>query len=246
MARKQAKSHRFFGSRTSRSVTSDLPSGGSQGSFKASVDVPSITMPANPDRKLLSMIFHRSNNTSSSDPLATETTDNSIGSQVNAAQQAMDGMKSIPQALQTTIGLVGEADAAVMSIQNITAILRPLKLFNSFVTNLSNVHPYVQFALGILTAASQLLIDQANLESAVFGLLNTVKDVYEFLMEKDTLENIDSMKETLRKISQEMSATALFVIKYCKKTELFGTNRGPRRFRPADRRPWPRQRIWAT
>ncbi|KIK15540.1 hypothetical protein PISMIDRAFT_320776, partial [Pisolithus microcarpus 441] len=85
------------------------------------------------------------------------------------------------------------------------------------VTSLSNVHPYVQFALGILTAASQLLIDQANLDSEVFGLLNTVKDLYEFLMEKDTLENIDSMKETLRKISQEMSATALFVVKYCRK-----------------------------
>ncbi|KIK17764.1 hypothetical protein PISMIDRAFT_14851 [Pisolithus microcarpus 441] len=36
-------------------------------------------------------------------------------------------------------------------------------------------------------------------------------------MEKDTLENIDSMQETLRKISQEMSATALFVVKYCQK-----------------------------
>ncbi|KIK17096.1 hypothetical protein PISMIDRAFT_15367 [Pisolithus microcarpus 441] len=129
----------------------------------------------------------------------------------------MDDMKSIPQALQTTIGLVGQADAAVTTIQNIETILQPLKLFNSFVTSLSNVHPYVQFALGILTAASQLLIDQANLDSEVFGLLNTVKDLYEFLMEKDILENIDSMKETLRKISQEMSATALFVVKYCQK-----------------------------
>ncbi|KIN93504.1 hypothetical protein M404DRAFT_1008886, partial [Pisolithus tinctorius Marx 270] len=82
------------------------------------------------------------------------------------------------------------------------------------------VHPYVQFALGILTAASQLLINQANLDNEVFGLLNTVKDLYEFLMEKDTIENMDSMKETFGRISQEMSAAALFVIKYCKKKNI--------------------------
>ncbi|KAI6098068.1 hypothetical protein EDD16DRAFT_1664665, partial [Pisolithus croceorrhizus] len=99
-------------------------------------------------------------------------------------------------------------------------MLWSLKLFNSFVTTLLNVHPYVQFVLGILTATSQLLIDQANLDDEVFGLLNTVKDVYEFLMEKDTMKNIDSMKETICKISQEMSATALFIIKYSKKQNI--------------------------
>ncbi|KIK20557.1 hypothetical protein PISMIDRAFT_682251, partial [Pisolithus microcarpus 441] len=77
-------------------------------------------------------LFHRSNNTRSG-PLATETTDNSIGSQLNAAQQAMKDMKSIPLAFQTTIGLVGQADAAVTTIQNMETILQPLKLFNSVV-----------------------------------------------------------------------------------------------------------------
>ncbi|KIK17889.1 hypothetical protein PISMIDRAFT_211314, partial [Pisolithus microcarpus 441] len=223
MARKQAKSHRIFGSRTSRNPTPNHPSEQSQGPSQPSADVPSIPASANTDRKLLSRmgrLFHRRKQTRS-DPPETEITDAIVGSQVNAAQQAMDDLKPIPKVFQTPIGLVGRADAAVTMIQTADSILQPLKLFNSFVRTVSNVHPYVQFALVILTASSQLLIDQANLDSEVFGLLNTVKDVYEFLMEKDTIEHIDSMKGTLSKISQEMSATAPFVVKYCKKQNFF-------------------------
>ncbi|KAI6137506.1 hypothetical protein EDD17DRAFT_1747892 [Pisolithus thermaeus] len=121
------------------------------------------------------------------------------------------------QGLQTAAGLVGQANSAMASIQNIEAILQPLRLFNSFVTTLSNVHPYVQFALGILTGASQLLINQAKLDNEVSGLLNTIKDVYEFLMEEDTIAKIDIMKETLGKISQEIKDAAEFVIKYTQK-----------------------------
>ncbi|KIO00159.1 hypothetical protein M404DRAFT_770902, partial [Pisolithus tinctorius Marx 270] len=221
MARKQMKKHRLFSSERPSSAATDLPS--SQGASHPSADASSMAGPsANTPRNLFSRmghLFHRSNQTRS-EPPTTETTDDRIGSQVNVAQQAMVDMKPIPQVLQMAVGLVGQADTAVTRIQSIEAILQPLKLFNSLVTTLSNVHPYVQFALGILTAASQLLINQANLDNEVFGLLNTVKDLYEFLMEKDTIENMDGMKETLRRISQEMSAAALFVVKYCKKKNI--------------------------
>ncbi|KIO10425.1 hypothetical protein M404DRAFT_995614, partial [Pisolithus tinctorius Marx 270] len=220
MARKQLRKHRLFSSERPSSTAPNIPS---EGASRPSADAPSVAGPsAKTSRKLFSRmghLFHRSNQTRS-EPLTTETTDTRIGSQVNDAQQAMVEMRPISQVLQTAVGLVGQADTAVTQIQSIQTILQPLKLFNSFVTTLSNVHPYVQFALGILTTASQLLINQANMDNEVFGLLNTVKDLYEFLMEKDTIENMDSMKETLRRISQEMSAAALFVIKYCKKKNI--------------------------
>ncbi|KIK11844.1 hypothetical protein PISMIDRAFT_19183 [Pisolithus microcarpus 441] len=126
----------------------------------------------------------------------------------------MDGLNPIPPALQAAVGLVGQADTAMTSIQNIEAILQPLKLFNSFITTLLNVHPYVQLALGILTGVSQLLINQANLDNEMFGLLTTVKDVYKFLMEKDTCANFDSMQEMLQKISREIKDVVEFIIKY--------------------------------
>ncbi|KIN98754.1 hypothetical protein M404DRAFT_827906, partial [Pisolithus tinctorius Marx 270] len=221
MARKQLKKHRLFSSERPSSTAPNIPS--SEGTSHPSADAPSVAGPsADTPRKLFSRmghLFHRSNQTRS-EPPATETTDTRIGSQINVAQQAMVEMKHMPQPLQTAVGLIGQANTAMTTIQSIEAILQPLKVFNFFVTTLSNVHPYVQFALGILTAASQLLINQANLDNEVFGLLNTIKDLYEFLMEKDTIENVDSMKETLRKISQEMSATALFVVKYCKKKNI--------------------------
>ncbi|KIO00883.1 hypothetical protein M404DRAFT_29274 [Pisolithus tinctorius Marx 270] len=221
VAHKQLKKHRLFSSERPSSAAPDLPS--SQGASYPSADASSMAGPsANTPRNLFSRmehLFHRSNQTRSEPPTA-ETTDNRIGSQVNVAQQAMVDMKPIPQVLKTAVGLVGQADAAVMRVQSIEAILQPLKLFNSLATTPSNVHPYVQFALGILADASQLLINQADLDNEVFGLLNTVKDLYEFLMEKDIIENMDSMNETLWRISQEMSAAALFAIEYCKKKNI--------------------------
>ncbi|KIO13850.1 hypothetical protein M404DRAFT_446967 [Pisolithus tinctorius Marx 270] len=158
MARKQFKKHRLFSSERSSSSAPNPPS--SQGASRPSADVSSVAGPsANTSRKLFSRmghLFHRSSQTPSETPTA-ETADTIIGSQVNVAQQAMVEMKPIPQVWQTAAGLVGQADTAVTTIQSIEAILQPLKLFNSFVTTLSNVHPYVQFALGILTAASQVL-----------------------------------------------------------------------------------------
>ncbi|KAI5993866.1 hypothetical protein EDD15DRAFT_2196325 [Pisolithus albus] len=183
---------------------------------------PSIDAPAKPPRKLLCNIFRRSHQTRVEGP-ATKMADARPGEQVEAAKQAIDELNPIPPALQAAVGLVGQADTAMANIQNIEAILQPLKLFNSFVTNLSNVHPYVSLALGILTGVSQLLINQANLDNEVFGLLGTIKDVYEFLMEKDTHANFESMQETLRKISREVKDAAEFIVKYTKKKNFGGT-----------------------
>ncbi|KAI5984057.1 hypothetical protein EDD15DRAFT_2375614 [Pisolithus albus] len=135
-------------------------------------EAPSSTdTPANTPRNLLSNIFCRSHRTRVEGP-TTKVADASPGEQVEAAKQAMDGLNPIDPVLQVAVGLVGQADTVMTSIQNIEAILQPLKLFNSFVTTLSNVtnlsfpacmfdistqvHPYVQLALGILTGASQV------------------------------------------------------------------------------------------
>ncbi|KAI6158930.1 hypothetical protein EDD17DRAFT_1899110, partial [Pisolithus thermaeus] len=177
---------------------------------------PSTEVPANLPRKPLTNIFRRSHQTQSEHP-ATKTADATPGEQVDAAQKALHEFQPIPSALQAAAGAVGQADTAMTSIQNIEAILKPLKSFNSFVTSLSNVHPYVQFALGILTGACQLLINQAKLDNEVSDLLYTIKDVYKFLMEEVTVAEIDIMKETLGKISQEIKGAAEFIIKYTKK-----------------------------
>ncbi|KIO05784.1 hypothetical protein M404DRAFT_25077 [Pisolithus tinctorius Marx 270] len=138
-----------------------------------------------------------------------------IGSEVDAAQQALDGMTSIPGKGQTATELVAQADIAVASIQNFSnTYLQPLKTFNSVVTTIAQIHPYAQIALGILTAAAQSLINQADLDNEVSNLLDTVRKVYEFLLADDTIQNIDSMKATLGKIAQVISDAARFIKNY--------------------------------
>ncbi|KAI6151174.1 hypothetical protein BKA82DRAFT_3122966 [Pisolithus tinctorius] len=78
-----------------------------------------------------------------------------VGSQGDAAQQALDCM--------TPISCVGEMAVDVerghSTTANIRAIsdtnLQTLRIFNSVVITITNVHPYTQIALGMLTSASQ-------------------------------------------------------------------------------------------
>ncbi|KIN94536.1 hypothetical protein M404DRAFT_168052, partial [Pisolithus tinctorius Marx 270] len=73
-------------------------------------------------------------------------------------------------------------------------------------------HPYAQIALGILTAASQV----SNLDKAVSDLLKMIRGVYEFLAEEDTINNIDSMKDTLAKIAGVICNAVQFIKDYSK------------------------------
>ncbi|KIN97417.1 hypothetical protein M404DRAFT_1006058 [Pisolithus tinctorius Marx 270] len=134
---------------------------------------------------------------------------------INDAVRAFDNMDPMSRLGEGAGNIVTDANIAFTDIQNFTATyLQPFQVFNEVVTTLSNVHPYAQIALGILTAASQLLMKQANLDKAVSGLLQTIRSVYEFLTEEDTINNIDNMKDTLAKIARVISDSAQFIKDY--------------------------------
>lgn len=107
-----------------------------------------------------------------------------VGSEVDAAQQALDCISPASRIGQRAIGLIAQADAKAINVQNFSdRYLQPLKTFHSVVSTIAKVHPYAQIALGVLTAAAQLLIDQANLDHEVSDPFNTVKMVYGLLLE---------------------------------------------------------------
>jgi len=70
---------------------------------------------------------------------------------------------------------------------------------------------------------------QANLDHSISSLLLKVQNVYEFLLEEDTLSNLDSMKDTLAHIAQMISNCAQFIKDYsetkslCTQITLFPT-----------------------
>ncbi|KIK19253.1 hypothetical protein PISMIDRAFT_156464, partial [Pisolithus microcarpus 441] len=145
-----------------------------------------------------------------------------VGGDVDAAQQAFKRIVPVPRTGEIAVGIVGQADMAVTSLQNLSdTYLRPLQVFNNVVTTLANVHPYAQIALGILTAASNLIIAQANLDNAVLQLLEKVGSVYGFLSEDEIIKNIDSMRGPLANIARVVSACAQFIKDYAGTTSFW-------------------------
>ncbi|KAI6167650.1 hypothetical protein EDD17DRAFT_1533716, partial [Pisolithus thermaeus] len=105
-------------------------------------------------------------------------------------------------------------------IQNLNdTYLQPFITFSSTVATIAQVHPYATLALGILNAAAQSLIKQAKIDDDMFDLFDTLRTVYNFLLEDDIIQNINSMKETLGKIAQVINDAARFIKNYSETTK---------------------------
>ncbi|KIO10995.1 hypothetical protein M404DRAFT_20516 [Pisolithus tinctorius Marx 270] len=144
------------------------------------------------------------------------------GDDLGIAQQVFENIKPIPRAGEIVVDIVAQTNTAVADLENLSSnYLQPLKIFNNVVTTIANVHPYAQIALSILTAASQLIITQANLDSAVSELLQKVGSVYTFLSKDDTIKNIDTMRVPLANIARVINACAQFIRDYSETTNFW-------------------------
>ncbi|KAL4062785.1 hypothetical protein V8B97DRAFT_2091404 [Scleroderma yunnanense] len=139
----------------------------------------------------------------------------SVCGKIDAAQNELGAMALVSPPVQHAVGVVGAINTTVSQIDTISSTyLQPLKSFNIIVGAISNIHPYAQMALGVLTSAAQLIIAQANLDQSVSSLLEKIQRVYKFLLEEDTLANLDAMKDTLARIVQVISNSAQFIENY--------------------------------
>ncbi|KAI6108928.1 hypothetical protein EDD16DRAFT_1711725 [Pisolithus croceorrhizus] len=126
------------------------------------------------------------------DPMAA-----SAGKDVDAAVEEFEGTDPVSPIVRDAVDGVGGTNAAFTEIQHLSdTYLRSFK-----------IHPYSQTALGILYAVSQLFLSQANLDKAVFDLLDAA-----FPAEQDRMSNID--KGTLGRIARTISDSAHFVQDY--------------------------------
>ncbi|KIM56435.1 hypothetical protein SCLCIDRAFT_29581 [Scleroderma citrinum Foug A] len=169
--------------------------------------------------------FSRSNRTiagaSISPPQPTCTVDQVVApttcvrDEIDATTQELDVLVPASCVTQHAAELVGEVNTSASQINTLSSTyLQSLKTFNNVVSTISNVHPYTQMALGVLTGAAQVIIGQANLDYSVSSLLSKVRSVYEFLLEEDTKANLDTMKDTLAHIAQVVSSCAQFIENY--------------------------------
>ncbi|KAI6096657.1 hypothetical protein EDD16DRAFT_1732862, partial [Pisolithus croceorrhizus] len=142
-----------------------------------------------------------------------EPTPATAGHDINAAAKELSGVTSISNATQGVVGAVGIVNTTASGIQTLSdTYLKPFKVFNQVVSTLANVHPYTQVALGVLTSVSQLFLNQASLDKAVSDLLDTIRNVYEWLVHEDRISVLD--KVALAKIAEAVSDSAHFVVNY--------------------------------
>ncbi|KIK33501.1 hypothetical protein CY34DRAFT_701190, partial [Suillus luteus UH-Slu-Lm8-n1] len=118
-------------------------------------------------------------------------------------------------------GIGGNTASASDNLQSVpdaihmfSRILGPLKVFNTVANGLADAHPYAKVALSIFTCASNMLLDQANIDGAVRGILTKVSDVYAFIMEEEELAKIESKLAIYGKIAKQTLECADFIVHY--------------------------------
>ncbi|KAI6160428.1 hypothetical protein EDD17DRAFT_807205 [Pisolithus thermaeus] len=119
-----------------------------------------------------------------------------------------------PGFAQVSVSAITNTDATMAGIDTITSYLQPLKVFDAFVSAISNIHPYVKIALGVLSWASQIIISQVNLDMAMSSLLSKISMVYKLLMEDETSAKLTPMKDTLLQIAQIVRECSQFISNY--------------------------------
>ncbi|KAG2066622.1 hypothetical protein BDR04DRAFT_1160067 [Suillus decipiens] len=116
--------------------------------------------------------------------------------------------------VQNATSVVGEAQTVLNEVDMWTAILKPLKAFNSVAGGIGEIHPYLKGAMTILTGASQMIIDQADRDTAVYSLLEKISEVYTLMTEEEELKNISSVLPIYLKIAHQTQECADFIVRY--------------------------------
>ncbi|KAM6497653.1 hypothetical protein JOM56_005601 [Amanita muscaria] len=78
---------------------------------------------------------------------------------IKEAERKVQTMHTIGGTVQKTADLEDQASTALDTLDNISNVLDPLKVFDSVVKGLGDVHPYVKVALSVLSWASQGQVD---------------------------------------------------------------------------------------
>ncbi|KAG1794911.1 uncharacterized protein HD556DRAFT_410835 [Suillus plorans] len=130
------------------------------------------------------------------------------------AKTHLDGIKHVSGMVENTASASDNLQSASDTIDVFSQVLAPLRVFNSVVTGLADVHPYAKVALSIFTFASKMILDQADRDAAVSRLLSKISDIYVLLVEGDRLARISSMLEIYGKIARQTLECADFVIHY--------------------------------
>ncbi|KAG2347247.1 hypothetical protein BDR05DRAFT_722495, partial [Suillus weaverae] len=130
----------------------------------------------------------------------------------------MESMKPLGGHVTFVASKAIDGPAGLAAVDNIqTKYLKPLKIFDTVIGNLANVHPYAKIVLGMLSAASQIILAQTERDQSVQSLLEKLEEVYRFMSQDDTLGQISSQRSIFGRIAQQTQECACFIRDYSHK-----------------------------
>ncbi|KIL65683.1 hypothetical protein M378DRAFT_10566 [Amanita muscaria Koide BX008] len=133
---------------------------------------------------------------------------------IDRAEQRVQTMHTIGSAAQKVAEIGAQGDAGLAKVDTVSDLLQPLKIFDSVVKALGDLHPYVKIALSILSWASQARLCLTPTINTDADLLSRIADVYKFLVKDGQLKEIVSMKDILAQTSEVILECAKFIQSY--------------------------------
>jgi len=91
--------------------------------------------------------------------------------------------------------------------------LQPLRIFDTVIGKIADVHPYAKMALGMLSCAAKIILAQLDRDAALLKL-EKLCQVYSFMTRDQMLGQILSMRVVLGQISQQTLECAQFIKNY--------------------------------
>ncbi|KAG2087915.1 aldehyde dehydrogenase family 1 member A3-like protein [Suillus discolor] len=124
----------------------------------------------------------------------------SVNKALQDAGHGADQMNQIWGRARPVLSAGKNGPAALDNIDSIgTTYLQPLKIFDTVIGTIAEVHPYAKMALGVLSCASKMIFAQADRHEATLDLYKELGQVYGFIMQDDML----LMRDILGQISQQ-------------------------------------------
>ncbi|KIK32138.1 hypothetical protein CY34DRAFT_182822, partial [Suillus luteus UH-Slu-Lm8-n1] len=139
---------------------------------------------------------------------------------LQGAQEAEQRMRSLPEPEITVASALQGAQEDLDVLENFEEYLKPLKIFDAVIGEISDAHPYAKIALGVLSCAAKIILAQRDRDDSIRELLRKLGEVYSFT-QNEMLGKISSMHPILGKISQQTCECADFVKKYSETTNFW-------------------------
>ncbi|KAG2144631.1 uncharacterized protein EDB93DRAFT_1337942, partial [Suillus bovinus] len=142
----------------------------------------------------------------------------SVDAELRGARDGMQSMGLLGKhaTSMASAAINGPADLDTMDDFE-TTYLQPLKIIDTVLGKIADLHPYAKMALGVLSIASKIIIAQAERDKSIHSLLKKLAEVYRFMTQDDNLGKIESMRGIVGKVAKQTMECARFIREYSEK-----------------------------